>query len=230
MQVYEVYPTIYHHILVCTSIYEYDHSYPWYRDSRCSAKLIARRNRKIHGETSRHRPVESAAGESADAAVPPAAGNDDGDNSKVSDADGARAAAAAAAAAAVTAAHYIDYTNYTHYLQVLQDLGHADHLWQDKRTLIAQSVENLGYQFRPAMRARWLSFISRAYSQDGAADAGPVVGEGNSRHLGGCRLSLRRCCYEQRSPVMDDAIVLYFAMNSNPKCDFLFSNNANNKK
>ena len=73
--------------------------------------------------------------------------------------------------------HYIDYTNYTHYLQVSKDLVLADHVWQDKRTLIAQSVDNLGDQFRPAMRAGWLSYIRRAYPEDGAADAGPVVGE-----------------------------------------------------
>ena len=48
----------------------------------------------------------------------------------------------------------------------------------DKRTLIAQSVDNLGDQFRPAMRAGWLSYIRRAYPEDSAADAGPVVGEG----------------------------------------------------
>ncbi len=41
-------------------------------------------------------------------------------------------------------------------LQVRQDLGLADHVWQDKRTLIAQSVDNLGDQFRTAMRAGWL--------------------------------------------------------------------------
>ena len=65
-------------------------------------------------------------------------------------------------------------------MQVRQDLGLADHVWQDKRALIAQSVDNLGDQFRPAMRAGWLSYISRAYPEDrdNAADAGPVVGEG----------------------------------------------------
>jgi hypothetical protein len=62
-------------------------------------------------------------------------------------------------------------------LQVSKDLVLADHVWQDKRTLIAQSVDNLGDQFRPAMRAGWLSYIRRAYPEDGAADAGPVVGE-----------------------------------------------------
>jgi hypothetical protein len=69
------------------------------------------------------------------------------------------------------------YTNYTHYLQVRQDLGLADHVWQDKRALIAQSVDNLGDQFRPAMRAGWLTYIRRAYPADSAEDPGPVVGE-----------------------------------------------------
>ena len=72
----------------------------------------------------------------------------------------------------------VTYTFYTHYLQVRQDLGLADHVWQDKRALIAQSVDNLGDQFRPAMRAGWLSYIRRAYPENDAADAGPVVGEG----------------------------------------------------
>jgi hypothetical protein len=37
----------------------------------------------------------------------------------------------------------------------------------------------LGDQFRPAMRAGWLSYIRRAYPEDSADDAGrPAVGEG----------------------------------------------------
>ena len=55
--------------------------------------------------------------------------------------------------------NYINYTYYTPYFQVRQDLGLADHVWQDKRTLIAKSVDDLGDQFRPAMRAGWLSYI-----------------------------------------------------------------------
>jgi hypothetical protein len=52
-------------------------------------------------------------------------------------------------------------------------------MWQGKRTLIAQSVDNLGDQFRSAMRAWWLSYIRRVYQEeDGAADVGLVVGEG----------------------------------------------------
>ena len=52
-------------------------------------------------------------------------------------------------------------------------------MWHGKRTLIAQSVENLGDQFRSAMRAGWLSYIRRVYrEEDGVADVGLVVGEG----------------------------------------------------
>ena len=74
--------------------------------------------------------------------------------------------------------NYINYTNYIALLQVRQDLGLADHLWQDKRTLIAISFDNLGDVFRPAMRAGWLSYIRRVYPDDDAPDAGLVVGEG----------------------------------------------------
>ena len=63
-------------------------------------------------------------------------------------------------------------------MQVRQDLGIADHVWQEKRTSIVQSVDNLGDQFRPAIRAGWLSYIRRVYPHDGAPDAGLVVGEG----------------------------------------------------
>ena len=87
--------------------------------------------------------------------------------------------------------NYTYYTNYTHYFQVRQDLGLADHLWQDKRTMIAQSVDNLGDQFRPAMRAGWLSYIRSAYPENAAIDICPVVG---------------------------DAIGLLSALNSNPNC------------
>ena len=74
--------------------------------------------------------------------------------------------------------NYTCYTNYTHYLQVRQDLGLADHVWQDKRTMIAQSVDNLGDQFRPAMRAGWLSYIRKAYPDSDAPDAGLPMGQG----------------------------------------------------
>ena len=74
---------------------------------------------------------------------------------------------------------YYTYITYTHYGQVHQDLGLADHVWQDKRAAIAKTVDDLGNQFRPAMRAGWLSYIRQAYLDDGpccrpARGAGPV--------------------------------------------------------
>jgi hypothetical protein len=61
---------------------------------------------------------------------------------------------------------------------VRQDLGLADHVWQDKRAAIANKVDDLGAQFRPAMRTGWLSYISQAYQDDTAPAAGPPVGQG----------------------------------------------------
>jgi hypothetical protein len=71
--------------------------------------------------------------------------------------------------------HYCHFTNYRNYLQVRSDLGIVDHIWQDKRDVIAQSVDNLGDQFRPAIRTGWLKYIRNAYLDGGA---GPAVGVG----------------------------------------------------
>jgi hypothetical protein len=104
-----------------------------------------------------------------------------------------------------------------YYLQIRQELGLADHVWQDKKILISQSVDKLGDQFLPAMRTGWLSYLRRAYPEHDADGAGPAVGED--------MLVLPDCaavgCYKQRSPVMDDAIGLISAMNSNPNCKIL---------
>ncbi len=76
--------------------------------------------------------------------------------------------------------YYIYYTstNYTNYFQVRQDLGLADHAWQDRRATIDQTVDSLGDQFHPAMRAGWLSYIQQAYSADAQAQAGLLVQQG----------------------------------------------------
>ena len=51
-------------------------------------------------------------------------------------------------------------------------------MWSGKRKSIAKSVDNLGDQFRPAMRAGWLSYIRRVYQEEeGAANVCLVVGE-----------------------------------------------------
>ncbi len=73
---------------------------------------------------------------------------------------------------------YNTYTNYTYYGQVRQDLGIADHVWQDKWAAIAKTVDDLGDQFRPAMRAGWLAYIRTAYPDNAAPAAGPPVGQG----------------------------------------------------
>ena len=63
-------------------------------------------------------------------------------------------------------------------LMTLIALGIADHVWQDKRATIAGTVDALGDQFRPAMRAGWLSYIRTAYPENAAPAAGLPVGQG----------------------------------------------------
>jgi hypothetical protein len=67
---------------------------------------------------------------------------------------------------------YYTYITYTHYGQVHQDLGLEDH------AAIAKTVDDLGDELRPAMRAGWLSYIHQAYPEDAAPAAGPPVGQG----------------------------------------------------
>ncbi len=50
-------------------------------------------------------------------------------------------------------------------------------MWQDKHAAIALIVDALDDQFRPAMRAGWLSYIRNNYP-DGSATTGPAVREG----------------------------------------------------
>jgi hypothetical protein len=51
-------------------------------------------------------------------------------------------------------------------------------VWQDKKAAIAKTVDELGDDFRPAMRAGWLSYIRQAYPETAIPAAGPPVGEG----------------------------------------------------
>ena len=48
------------------------------------------------------------------------------------------------------------------------ELSIADHIWLDKRTAIAQTVDELGDNFKPAIRAGWMAYIRKAYP-DGSA-------------------------------------------------------------
>jgi hypothetical protein len=58
------------------------------------------------------------------------------------------------------------------------NLGLSDHVRQDKCAAIAQTqaVDALGDQFRPAMRAGWLTYIRNTYP-DGVESAGPAFGQ-----------------------------------------------------
>jgi hypothetical protein len=58
-------------------------------------------------------------------------------------------------------------------------LGLADHVWQNKRAAIAQEVDGLGAQFRPALRDGWLTYIKVTYAaQPEEAGAGPSIAQG----------------------------------------------------
>ena len=73
--------------------------------------------------------------------------------------------------------NYCYYCAYCGYWQLRCDLGIPDHVWTDKRAAFAKKVEDLGDQFRPAMRAGWLAYITKTYPKN-AVSAGPALGEG----------------------------------------------------
>ncbi len=50
-------------------------------------------------------------------------------------------------------------------------------MWTDKRKSIVQNLDNLGDEFRPAMCAGWLAYISSVYGAEGAPDVGGIEGE-----------------------------------------------------
>ncbi len=65
------------------------------------------------------------------------------------------------------------------WIQVRIDLGLVDHVRQNKSTAIAQEVDGLGAQFRPAMRDGWLKYIKDTYAAEQAEAAiGPSIGQG----------------------------------------------------
>ena len=43
------------------------------------------------------------------------------------------------------------------------ELGIADPIWLDKRAAIAQTVDELGDEFKPAIHAGWMAYICTAY-------------------------------------------------------------------
>ena len=65
--------------------------------------------------------------------------------------------------------YYTYYTDYINYFQVRMELGIEDHIWQDKRAAIAQMVDALGDEVKPAMRAGWMANIRKAYPDESAS-------------------------------------------------------------
>ena len=61
--------------------------------------------------------------------------------------------------------------------QVRTDLGIPDHVWQEKRAVLAASIDGLGDRFKPELRAGWLAYIRQNYP-DGPVDAQAIIGDG----------------------------------------------------
>jgi hypothetical protein len=88
-------------------------------------------------------------------------------------------------------------------------MGLAEYVWLDKRKSIAQSVDNLGDQFRPAMGAGWVSYITRVYrEEEGATDVGLVAGEDTFVVADWVYAAHTAPCYKHCSSAMDHAIGL----------------------
>jgi hypothetical protein len=67
--------------------------------------------------------------------------------------------------------------------QVRVELGIAVQMWQDKRAKIAKSVDDLGGQLRPAIRAGWPAYIwktnpAEAVRKESSLWQGPLIGHG----------------------------------------------------
>jgi hypothetical protein len=60
--------------------------------------------------------------------------------------------------------------------QVRVNLGIADHVWQEKRAAIAETINALGDRFKPELRNGWLVYIRETYS-DGPVAPAATVGE-----------------------------------------------------
>ena len=99
------------------------------------------------------------------------------------------------------------------FLQLRVDLGIADHVWQEKRYAIAMTVNSLGDEFKPAMRAGWLAYIRQNYP-DGPVEAPDIMGDGTLEIDGWVQAAL--CLYADWSPVVDVPIGMFPAMNTHP--------------
>ncbi len=63
-----------------------------------------------------------------------------------------------------------------YHLFLLCHLYVTDHIWQEKSTAFAATVDALGDKFKPKLHAGWLAYIHETYP-DGAAEAAASMGE-----------------------------------------------------
>ena len=56
------------------------------------------------------------------------------------------------------------------FVQTWIALGIPENVWQEQRKFIADTVDNLGDQFRPVLKAAWLAYIQELYPVEGAQD------------------------------------------------------------
>ncbi len=61
--------------------------------------------------------------------------------------------------------------------QIRADFGISDGILVNERAAIAKQVEDLGDQFRSAIRNRWLAYIKKTYSAD-ADEYEAAMGQG----------------------------------------------------
>ncbi len=102
--------------------------------------------------------------------------------------------------------------------QVRVDLGLPDHIWVNKRAAIAKQVDDLGDEFRPAMRnlKGWLAYITKTYAAD-LSEHAVAIGQGESV------VPHNEWCLWGPWPTG-----LVFTLNTDPNHSFVLPNNCNN--
>ena len=56
------------------------------------------------------------------------------------------------------------------FVQTRIALGIPENVWQEQRNFIADTVDKLGDQPRPILKAAWLAYIQEAYPVEGAQE------------------------------------------------------------
>ncbi len=62
-------------------------------------------------------------------------------------------------------------------LQVCIQLKIPNHIWQEKRSIIAATINGLGAKFKPELREAWLAYNHKTYL-DGQIEEADSMGEG----------------------------------------------------